>query len=66
MAIVPLANRASSSTHTVSVTGVETDARRAAADASDATGPCIAGPFSSSRTTGGVFLAATSMNGLTV
>ena len=42
----------------------ETEVVRAGAAESSASGPCIVGPFSSNRSTGGAFLTATSVNGL--
>ena len=65
IAIVPLANFASSSVHTVSGSGEETFVVRVTAVDIIASGPCTEGPCSAKRNSGGVFFTATSVNGLT-
>src|SRR4026209_1039674 len=64
-AIVPLAYLASSVTHTGNATQEDSDVDRDGAVSRRATGPWIEGPFSSSLTSGGVFLTATSEKGVT-
>ncbi|MNC99203.1 hypothetical protein D3C83_174060 [compost metagenome] len=63
---MPLAYLASSVVQSDSTSGEDIDAVRTTAVESAATGPGIAGPCSSKRSTGGVFLTATSVNGLTL
>ena len=63
-ALVPLVYFSSSDAQSVRGSAVDTSVVRIRAVASDATGPWIGGPFCSNWRTGGVFLAAISLNGL--
>ena len=61
----PLEYLPSSSTQAVTASGVATAVVIAGAPLSSATGPWIVGPFSASRTIGGLLPTAMSGNGLT-